>query len=118
MTFASLADQLAQIGREFHARGWVLGTSGNFSAVVSRNPLRLAITSSGVDKGSLSPAQVVEIDGRGKVLAGSGRQSANGRNRAGSRGSRSTPTPCAWPQATLAGLASTKTTSTPAARRA
>jgi methylthioribulose-1-phosphate dehydratase len=76
MSFAQAAEQLAQIGRECYARGWVLGTSGNFSAVVNRDPLRLAITASGVDKGNLSPAQIVEIDQEGKVLAGSGRPSA------------------------------------------
>jgi methylthioribulose-1-phosphate dehydratase len=76
MTFVELAGQLAEIGRQCHARGWALGTSGNFSAVVSRAPLRLAITSSGVDKGSLSPDQVLEIDEQGNALAGPGRPSA------------------------------------------
>ncbi|MEA2723557.1 MAG: methylthioribulose-phosphate dehydratase [Gemmatimonadales bacterium] len=76
MSFAGLAAQLAEIGRQCHARGWVLGTSGNFSAVVDRDPLRLAITTSGVDKGTLSAAQIVEIDEQGKVVAGSGRPSA------------------------------------------
>lgn len=45
------AAELASIGRGFYSRGWVLGTSGNFSAVVRRDPLRLAITSSGVAAG-------------------------------------------------------------------
>jgi methylthioribulose-1-phosphate dehydratase len=76
MTFAELAAQLAQIGRQCYARGWALGTSGNFSAVVNRDPLRLAITTSGVDKGTLSVGEIVEIDERGKVVAGSGRPSA------------------------------------------
>jgi methylthioribulose-1-phosphate dehydratase len=76
MTFVELAGQLAEIGRQCHARGWAPGTSGNFSAVVSRAPLRLAITSSGVDKGSLSPDQVLEIDEQGNALAGPGRPSA------------------------------------------
>jgi methylthioribulose-1-phosphate dehydratase len=76
MSFTELATQLAQIGREFHGRGWVLGTSGNFSAVVNRDPLRMAITTSGVDKGTLTAGEIVEIDERGKVLAGSGRPSA------------------------------------------
>ncbi len=71
-----LAAQLAEVGRLCYSRGWALGTSGNFSAVVSREPLRLAITSSGVDKGLLTPAQIVEIDERGRVLAGSGKPSA------------------------------------------
>jgi methylthioribulose-1-phosphate dehydratase len=76
MGAAGLADQLVEIGRQFHARGWVLGTSGNFSAVVQRQPLRLAITASGVDKGSLSPNHIVEIDERAHVMSGSGRPSA------------------------------------------
>ncbi|HEX7335943.1 MAG TPA: methylthioribulose 1-phosphate dehydratase [Gemmatimonadales bacterium] len=76
MGFADLAAQLVETGRHFHARGWVLGTSGNFSAVVQPEPLRLAITTSGVDKGSLTAAQIVEIDQQGKVVAGSGRPSA------------------------------------------
>jgi methylthioribulose-1-phosphate dehydratase len=76
MSFAELAAQLAEIGRHCYARGWALGTSGNFSAVVNRDPLRLAITTSGVDKGTLSAGQIVEIDGHGKVVAGSGRPSA------------------------------------------
>jgi len=76
MSFAELAAQLAEIGRDCYARGWALGTSGNFSAVVNRDPLRLAITTSGVDKGTLSSGAIVEIDEHGKVVAGSGRPSA------------------------------------------
>jgi methylthioribulose-1-phosphate dehydratase len=71
-----LAEQVAETARLFYTRGWVPGTSGNFSAVLSRTPLRLAITASGVDKGFISPMDIVEIDQRGKVLAGSGRPSA------------------------------------------
>jgi len=54
----------------------VLGTSGNFSAVISREPLRLAITSTGLDKGSLTPAQLLEIDEAANVMRGEGRPSA------------------------------------------
>jgi len=54
----------------------VLGTSGNFSAVVSREPLRLAITSTGLDKGRLTPAQFLEIDNTANVVRGDGRPSA------------------------------------------
>jgi methylthioribulose-1-phosphate dehydratase len=68
--------ELAEIGRQCYARGWALGTSGNFSAVVSREPLRLAITVSGVDKGLLSVTDVVEIDEHGTVVEGSGKPSA------------------------------------------
>jgi methylthioribulose-1-phosphate dehydratase len=76
MTLAELAPQLAEIARQCYARGWALGTSGNFSATVSRDPLRLAISASGIDKGSLTARDIVEIDGHGTVLTGSGRPSA------------------------------------------
>jgi methylthioribulose-1-phosphate dehydratase len=76
MSFADLASQLAEIAHQCYARGWVLGTSGNFSAVVSRDPLRLAITTSGVDKGTLTAREIVEIDDRAKSVTGSGRPSA------------------------------------------
>jgi methylthioribulose-1-phosphate dehydratase len=69
-TFDALAQELAEIGRQSYARGWTLGTSGNFSAVVSREPLRLAITTSGVDKGLLDASQIVQIDETGRVLGG------------------------------------------------
>jgi methylthioribulose-1-phosphate dehydratase len=71
-----VAESLAEIGKGFYARGWVLGTSGNFSAVVSREPLRLAITATGLDKGSLRPGQFLEIDDAAKVVRGEGRPSA------------------------------------------
>jgi methylthioribulose-1-phosphate dehydratase len=76
MSLPELATQLAEIGRQCYARGWSLGTSGNFSAVVDRDPLRVAITTSGVDKGTLTAGEIVEIDEHGKVVAGSGRPSA------------------------------------------
>ena len=67
---------MAEIGRGFYARGWVLGTSGNFSAVVSRERLRLAITATGLDKGGLTPEQFLEIDEAANVIRGEGRPSA------------------------------------------
>lgn len=73
---SSVAHALADVGRGFYARGWVLGTSGNFSAVLNRKPLRLAITSSSVDKTTLGAEHILEIDGEGKVLEGAGRASA------------------------------------------
>ena len=74
--FRKLAVGLAETGRGFYGRGWVLGTSGNFSAVVSREPLRLAITPSGADKGLLTAGQFLEIDHSSKVLRGKGSPSA------------------------------------------
>ena len=75
-SFAKISADLAEIGIGFYARGWVLGTSGNFSAVISREPLRLAITSTGLDKGSLTPAQFLEMDEAANVVRGDGRPSA------------------------------------------
>src|SRR5215472_19327854 len=74
--FLEAALGLTEIGRGFYGRGWVFGTSGNFSAVVSREPLRLAITSTGLDKGHLTPAPFLEIDGAANVMRGDGRPSA------------------------------------------
>lgn len=64
----AIAEELVSVARGFHARGWLMGTSGNLSAVVERAPLRLAITSSGVDKGELRPRQILLIDDNARVL--------------------------------------------------
>ena len=74
---ADLAAQLAEVGRRFDARDWVLGTSGNFSVVLQRDPLRLVMTRSGIAKGMLSADGIVEIDADGATLRpGAGRPSA------------------------------------------
>ena len=57
----------------------MLGTSGNLSAVVSRQPLRLAITATGLDKGTLIPAHFLEMDEAAQVLRGNGRPSNESR---------------------------------------
>jgi len=75
--FPAAASRLARVGRRFYARGWALGTSGNFSAVLSRRPLRLAITESAVSKGELRPSDILRCDDRGVgVGCGSRRPSA------------------------------------------
>lgn len=74
--FQEIAEELTVVGRRFYERGWVLGTSGNFSAVVSRQPLRLAITPSTAHKGKLAAGQILQIDARGRVIGGRGRPSA------------------------------------------
>ena len=68
--------ELADAGREFYRRGWVLGTSGNFSMLTSRDPLRVTITSSGLDKGRLDETSFLELDGDGEILRGVGKPSA------------------------------------------
>jgi methylthioribulose-1-phosphate dehydratase len=74
--FSKVASDLAEIGRDFYRRGWVLGTSGNFSSVLSQDPIRLAITSSSIDKGTLSASHILQVDEQGRVLEGTGRPSA------------------------------------------
>lgn len=74
--FESAASALAELGRLAWSRGLVPGTSGNFSAVVQREPLRLAITRSGADKGALRTEDMLEIDAQGSVLRGAGSPSA------------------------------------------
>ncbi|MGH9849087.1 MAG: methylthioribulose 1-phosphate dehydratase [Blastocatellia bacterium] len=76
---SAVAATLAELGRYFYGRGWVLGTSGNFSAVIQREPLRLAITASGVDKGALTAEQILQIDADARVIAGAGRPSDEAR---------------------------------------
>jgi methylthioribulose-1-phosphate dehydratase len=67
-TFNELAANLAEIARSFHARGWLLGTSGNLSAVVQRDPLRLAMSPSGIDKGELTADQLLSIDENARIV--------------------------------------------------
>ena len=70
--FDEIAGGLATVARGFHARGWLLGTSGNLSAVVQREPLRIAMSASGVDKGELRPEQVLSIDEGARVVSRDG----------------------------------------------
>lgn len=74
-SFEEAAARLAEAGRDFHARGWAPATSGNYSAVLSREPLRLAISASGIDKGALGASDFVSVDERGARVAGTGRPS-------------------------------------------
>lgn len=70
-------DELTQAGAilaaesaRFASFGWMRGTSGNLSAVLSRDPLLLAVTASGHDKGELTAADVVLVDGDGAAVDG------------------------------------------------
>ena len=71
---------LVDVGRRLDQRGWVLGTSGNFSAVLQREPLRLTITPSGASKGELTNHDLLEIDERcGVINDRAGKPSAEAR---------------------------------------
>jgi methylthioribulose-1-phosphate dehydratase len=67
--FKEVAVGLAGVAKGFYARGWLLGTSGNLSAVVQREPLRLAMSPSGVDKGELKPEQLLSIDEDARIVS-------------------------------------------------
>jgi len=62
-----LAAELAEVGRRFYERGWVLGTSGNLSAAVATRPLELCITPTGARKGALNASDFLLLDARGRV---------------------------------------------------
>jgi len=79
MRFSNIANHLSQVAREFCQRGWAVGTSGNFSAVVTRDPLTLAITSTGIDKSALRAEKIVQIDEQGNSMESSLRASAEAR---------------------------------------
>jgi len=57
-------------------RGWSPATGGNFSLVLSRNPLRLLITPSGIDKGDIAARDLLEIDREGRCIGANGQPSA------------------------------------------
>jgi len=66
-------EELCATARGCYARGWVPATSGNFSV---RAGDRIWITASGLDKGRLTPEDLLEIDLDGAVLGGKGKPSA------------------------------------------
>lgn len=76
MNFTDSAQQLSEAGREFYGRGWVLGTSGNFSALMHRKPLNICITASGNEKGKLGENHFLEINENAEVTQGEGKPSA------------------------------------------
>lgn len=68
----SPTQELTETGREFYRRGWALGTSGNFSILLARKPLRLCITSAGGEIGTLDETNFLELDDDAEILQGFG----------------------------------------------
>jgi methylthioribulose-1-phosphate dehydratase len=66
-------NQLCATARDCYTRGWVPATSGNFSV---RSGSRIFITPTGLDKGTLTPEMLLEIDMDGAAIAGTGKPSA------------------------------------------
>jgi methylthioribulose-1-phosphate dehydratase len=72
MSHERLAEAGAALAAEaarFASFGWMRGTSGNLSMVVSRDPLWLAVTASGLDKGALTHADIALVDATGRPVA-------------------------------------------------
>jgi methylthioribulose-1-phosphate dehydratase len=61
---------------DIHRKGWATGTGGNFSLVLSHDPLILLMAPSGVDKGLVQPEDLIEVDHKSQVINGSGKASA------------------------------------------
>jgi methylthioribulose-1-phosphate dehydratase len=73
----SEVEALCATARWCYARGWVPATSGNFSVrPFAGEPARVLITPSGLDKGALQTADLIEVDAEGRVVAGTGKPSA------------------------------------------
>jgi len=70
---ATEVDALCATARWCYARGWVPATSGNFSV---RSGAHILITPTGLDKGTLTPGDLLEIDPQGRATGGKGKPSA------------------------------------------
>jgi methylthioribulose-1-phosphate dehydratase len=72
-SLALAAESLCATARWCYTQGWVPATSGNFSV---RAAGRILVTASGLDKGVLTPAGLLEVDFEGRVVRGEGKPSA------------------------------------------
>ena len=59
---ATKKDALLEIGRQFYERQWMWGMSGNLSIRLSSDPVRFAITPSGINKGHMSVKDLITIE--------------------------------------------------------
>lgn len=71
-----IQSKLAETVRVIASKGWAPATSGNYSFLLQREPLRMLMTPSGVDKSGIAPEQLIEVDGDARVVAGFGDASA------------------------------------------
>ena len=73
-SFPLEADSLCATAQWCYARGWAPATSGNFSVRDSASG-RILISPTGLDKGTMTPVDLLEIDPQGRV-EGAGKPSA------------------------------------------
>src|SRR4029077_17096197 len=67
-TLPAHIEALRDIGTLFYHWGWSLGTSSNYSVVLSHEPFRLLLTASGKDKRRLGPGDFVVVNGDGDAV--------------------------------------------------
>nr|WP_294858175.1 methylthioribulose 1-phosphate dehydratase [uncultured Fluviicola sp.] len=65
-----LKDQLAQVIRAYHQKGWSPATSTNYSFRSAINPNVIVVSRSGIDKSVFSAADFMEVNMLGQVLPG------------------------------------------------
>jgi methylthioribulose-1-phosphate dehydratase len=77
---SDLAQKLCSCASLLADQGWCQGTGGNFSVLLDRDPVRLLITRSGVQKRNLTRDDLMVVDGEGQAEVGQdGRPSAETR---------------------------------------
>jgi methylthioribulose-1-phosphate dehydratase len=70
------AEELASLVRWIYFRGWSPGTGGNYSVLLSRDPMRILVTPSGLDKGTVQSTDLITVDQTGRAIEGDGKPSA------------------------------------------
>jgi methylthioribulose-1-phosphate dehydratase len=63
-----LKNQLAEVIRAYHQKGWSPATSTNYSFRSATNPDVIVVSKSGIDKSVFSAADFMEVDLSGKAL--------------------------------------------------
>jgi L-fuculose-phosphate aldolase len=68
MSEAELRQKIVEVGKRLHARFFVAANDGNISARL--NEKEYLITPTTVNKGDMTPEQLLKVDAEGKVLSG------------------------------------------------
>ncbi len=75
-TNSQMRNDLVEVIKRLAGEGGCPATSGNFSVLLSSNPLQMLISPSGVDKSLITPDDLLEVSERAEVICGTGRPSA------------------------------------------
>lgn len=75
-TQSMMAQEFVSAIRTLSGRGWTPATGGNFSCLLSRDPLEMLMSPSGIDKGQVEQSDLIVVDKGARVLCGAGKASA------------------------------------------